>query len=284
MPKPRTPGHQEFASLYRSGLTVRDIVDRFGCTQKTVDGYLNAAGVERRGVDSRFRKHELNERYFEKINTEDKAYWLGFVLADGNVHGNRLTIGLAEVDVQHLRKFLLAVGSSSSVIFSRSSGYTDRMQTRVRVNSRHMMSDLLALGVTPRKSATACAPLDRIPEPLHKHFWRGVVDGDGHVSKPTPESQSPTVNLVGPRVLCEQFKAWVQTLGPTQNKVCRKRDCKDLWVVSFSRRELSHRILQELYEGCSVALDRKEELADRWGFVPAPYKKKGYVPRKGAQP
>lgn len=31
------------------------------------------------------RKHTLNEKYFDKIDTEHKAYWLGFLWADGSI-------------------------------------------------------------------------------------------------------------------------------------------------------------------------------------------------------
>lgn len=42
--------------------------------------------------------------YFENIDTEEKAYWLGFLYADGYVNANedKIELCLAEKDFHHL--------------------------------------------------------------------------------------------------------------------------------------------------------------------------------------
>ena len=46
-------------------------------------------------------------RYFDKINTEEKAYWLGFLYADGSISSkeDKIELGLAEKDLHHIEKF-----------------------------------------------------------------------------------------------------------------------------------------------------------------------------------
>jgi len=53
-------------------------------------------------------KHIFNHNFFETIDTEEKAYWLGFIAADGGLASNiyRLTIGLNQKDQNHLEKLL----------------------------------------------------------------------------------------------------------------------------------------------------------------------------------
>ena len=56
-------------------------------------------------VPGRGRKYTLNEKYFKFIDNESKAYWLGFLMADGNIYNNVIRITLAVVDFNHLVKF-----------------------------------------------------------------------------------------------------------------------------------------------------------------------------------
>ena len=61
--------------------------------------------------------HHCNYDYFEIIDTEDKAYWLGFIYADGNINKakNTLTINLQGKDNGHLAKLNKCIGGNYSV-------------------------------------------------------------------------------------------------------------------------------------------------------------------------
>ena len=54
----------------------------------------------------------MNENIFQQIDSNNKAYWLGFLAADGSVKGNELSIGLSSKDRGHLAKFLTFIGSN----------------------------------------------------------------------------------------------------------------------------------------------------------------------------
>lgn len=47
--------------------------------------------------------YKINENYFEKIDSENKAYWIGFISADGNVYKNKLSIELNNKDDELLK-------------------------------------------------------------------------------------------------------------------------------------------------------------------------------------
>ena len=53
-------------------------------------------------------KYYRNSNIFEKIDTEEKAYWLGFLYADGYVDPERgeIILGLAEKYKEHINKFI----------------------------------------------------------------------------------------------------------------------------------------------------------------------------------
>lgn len=48
------------------------------------------------------RKYKFDENFFENIDTEEKAYWLGFIYADGAVFKRTLSIRLSTKDIHHL--------------------------------------------------------------------------------------------------------------------------------------------------------------------------------------
>ena len=51
-------------------------------------------------------------RIFETIDTEEKAYWLGFMYADGYIGASRYSVGinLSLKDIDHLKKFCKYMG------------------------------------------------------------------------------------------------------------------------------------------------------------------------------
>ena len=64
------------------------------------------------------RKYHVNSNYFDTINTEGKAYWLGFLFADAAVHPNRpsVALSLAMRDVDHLKKFKRYLNSGHPIV------------------------------------------------------------------------------------------------------------------------------------------------------------------------
>lgn len=119
----------------------------------------------------------FNDSFFEIIDTEDKAYFLGLLFADGNVYlkRNRIQITLMNEDAYILEKFKEVVNSSAKL-------YIDREKySKLILDSKKMTSDLIALGCTPNKSLTLKFP-EKIPEHLIHHFVRGYFDGDGSIA------------------------------------------------------------------------------------------------------
>ena len=98
----------ELVEGYREGVSLTKLAKTYGVSRSTITRKIKDAGVTLRpsGVDNRL--HFFNENYFDKIDAPDKAYWLGFMFADGSVGTNRFDtqISLAIKDIGHLHKFL----------------------------------------------------------------------------------------------------------------------------------------------------------------------------------
>lgn len=121
----------------------------------------------------------LNEEYFKKIDTEHKAYWLGYLMADGSMNKEctKLTLNLSKNDECMLEILKKDLNSSSTIKYSTNNGFD---YARLMIGSQKMCKDLIYHGIVPKKSGKEILP-DTIPKKLIRHFIRGFMDGDGSV-------------------------------------------------------------------------------------------------------
>ena len=137
-------------------------------------------------------KYVYDKDYFKTIDTEEKAYWLGFIYADGTItrfyknndtekkeiRSMTLEIALQEGDKSHLEKFRDCL--HSDVPIHEKTIRKKYKASRIRINCTSFCKDLIGLGCVPNKSLILEFPTDEIvPEHLLRHFIRGYFDGDG---------------------------------------------------------------------------------------------------------
>lgn len=118
-----------------------------------------------------------NFNHFEKIDNEEKAYWLGFLYADGYVskNENKIELGLAEKGFAHIEKFKNFIGNNNKISYrTRTKSY------RYSFRSTKCKEDLINKGCVPNKSLILKFPNEsQVPNNLIRHFIRGYFDGDG---------------------------------------------------------------------------------------------------------
>ena len=132
--------------------------------------------------------------YFDFIDSEDKAYFLGFLMADGNTSITNgqyaLKLSVASKDAHIIDDFLKTIQSTNKAreFMARiekstlASVKTPSSQYGVSLSSKHMVSRLIELGVVPRKTGLESFPSSQMPSELYPHFFRGYFDGDGTIS------------------------------------------------------------------------------------------------------
>ena len=210
------------------------------------------------------KKYILNNQVFSSVDTEEKAYWLGFIWADGSIYFRqdvrkdyRLTLRIKSTDVDHLIKFTKFLQTEKPIKY-----YTDGTAAII-IGDKQIVMDLIKLGVIPGKSLSdTFLDIDLIPEDLHKHFWRGCVDGDGWVKNKTKHE----IGLCGSYTAISNFLAYVQC------NVSYKTNPK---IISRTKNNLCHsvqftcvtarKLATTMYKNASVYLDRKYETA-KTGF------------------
>lgn len=131
---------------------------------------------------------DLDRHYFDSIDNEHKAYWLGFIYADGWISKNgcshEVAIELGIRDITHLEKFKKCINSRSNIssthkhlIICNNSNFTDTDTCKIRVYSADMYRGLVSHGITSQKTYDDNFPI--IDDGLFRHLLRGYFDGDG---------------------------------------------------------------------------------------------------------
>jgi DNA invertase Pin-like site-specific DNA recombinase len=243
--------------LYQQGIGAPEIGRIVGCHSSSVYAVLEEAGMDRRlnGCD--------NVTYFDQMDTPDKAYWLGFIGADGCVTGfnsgtTRLVIKLARKDRDHLVLLHKALKANRPIRDNeqQSAGQL-RPYSTLAVYSPRLVEGLLAHGITARKSATL-RPWDG-PAHLMPHYWRGLVDGDGHI---TINGRGVYMGLLGSKPVADAFAAWVNDVAGTNVHATPKKPSTTAWAVQVGGTIRVLSLLAALYDDAPVALARKKALAD----------------------
>lgn len=95
---------EEVVEKYKNGESMVKLASFYEVKTHHIDWILRKHGVEKRKNQINSRRYSFNENFFEKIDTEEKSYWLGFMAADGFVQtrGNTFGISLSSVDKSHL--------------------------------------------------------------------------------------------------------------------------------------------------------------------------------------
>ena len=146
------------------------------------------------------RKLIKNENYFDNIDSEEKAYLLGFFLADGCVvypsQGKKcISVCLQEQDEYILEWFLKAIAPNGK-ISRHIKKSTQKTQCNIKFTAAYMAQQLEDLyGIRPRKTHDIEYefPFERIPTELHHHFIRGYFDGDGWITEYSTDSKGGTL-------------------------------------------------------------------------------------------
>ena len=276
------------ASAYLSGSSTAAAGALVGRCRATVERWLTQAGIPQRPKRSYFgannpfygkhhppelqarlsasrRKYTFDQSFFSSIDTEAKAYTLGFLLADGCIS-----------DKGHVSATVKASDEGVLIAISRAMSSTCPVRRVEHKLNRpgyptfvgrysqfwfqappSMVSDLARHGVVPRKSLT-CVPSGLIPLPFLPAYWRGLVDGDGWVTT-GKAGRSPVIGLCGSRPVVEAFRdfclSYVQsdaTVHPT----------KRIFTFIIGGTSMASRMASVLYGGASIYVERKKIAAD----------------------
>ena len=195
--------------------SLKYVCDKYNVSEPTVIHiYQNHGYVKNK------RKHKINESYFSKIDTPNKAYILGFFMADvcigkttkRQTFANRIMLNVSYKDRSMLESMLQEFDSDIKIEdYIPKGSYSASMMSRFIINSMSMCKDLAMYSVVERRTPLKCIP-DNLSNEMLPHFIRGLFDGDGCCT--THSKKNKTINFTSQSLtLLQQLKDLFQSLG-----------------------------------------------------------------------
>lgn len=182
--------------LYKDGTSMREIASNFHFTQGTVRDILVDHNIHIKTNSESHRIYDINENYFNQIDTPNKAYILGLLYADGNrsSRSNTISIRLQESDKNILENIKKELNAEVPLRFIDYSNDPKRQnQFLLAISNEQIAKDLYKYGIVPRKEFKLTFP-NWLDNDLLSHFIRGYLDGDGFISNNPKEKRA---NITG---------------------------------------------------------------------------------------
>jgi hypothetical protein len=241
--------------MYNTGLSCQKIADRLKCSESFINKRLVNLNIAKRN-NSIYKKRKFDENFFNIIDNEEKAYWLGFMYADGCVqekkNGQKL-ISLAVKDKEVIDKFIKALKGEFLT-------KTYKDVHTVHLTSKDMFDALIKHGCIPRKSLVLTFPtLDPLLVP---HFIRGYFDGDGTVFISYPKNYNKTTTIytnIGIGICgTKEFLQGLSKEAPINEAKKDKRKESNIWYASMSGSKKVKLFYDYIYKDATVLLTRKK--------------------------
>ena len=252
---------QEIIKYYLSQpMTMKQVEDKYELSHPTITKILKDVP---KYTKAKLNNPNMKEHFFQEINEEAKAYFLGLLISDGNVFKDNtgrqasISITLDLKDEYMLEKFKEVLQANTSV------GHDGRGCGQIAVRSNIMAEDLTKYGVVPRKSYNTYLP--PISKEMMPHLIRGIFDGDGSImAKPNPSNDGHnrflhSISFCGTHQLMEDISNYIlENLGIKTT------------IYDYKDRNLSELKIQNIdniakfgywiYRNSTIFLNRKKDI------------------------
>lgn len=255
----------DFKEIYnlehlQNHLTYSQIRAKYNIPRGTWDYYVR----KKLGLKNDGRKHHANDAFFDNIDSEEKAYLLGFLYADGYLAsdgriGCRLKIDDIEI-IELLKKY---IAIESPIEYSNNQNFKRKPQVSIRWKSKRLYDRMLELGFCVDKTHTNSHIFNNIPEDFKFDFMRGFCDGDGNVrAEYSKRIKSPyyrtTISFSnGTPTIFEDFLVFLSKYN-CSGKI---HNYKTYFTLSFDKAFDSYFLASKMYKNANIYLKRKYDKA-----------------------
>ena len=252
---------QEIIKYYLSQpMTMKQVEDKYELSHPTITKILKDVP---KYTKAKLNNPNMKEHFFQEINEEAKAYFLGLLISDGNVFKDNtgrqasISITLDLKDEYMLEKFKEVLQANTSV------GHDGRGCGQIAVRSNIMAEDLAKYGVVPRKSYNTYLPL--ISKEMMPHLIRGIFDGDGSImAKPNPSNDGHnrflhSISFFGTHQLMEDISNYIlENLG-IKTAVYDYKD-RSLSELKIQNIDNIAKFGYWIYRNSTIFLNRKKDI------------------------
>lgn len=239
-------GDRKVRKLYNSGKSIAEITKIYNLgSLKTVNQSLKRTGDRRPN-----RTYFFDEHVFDMVDTEEKAYWLGFLYADGSPGDHQIRLALSVRDQSHLEKFRSFFGDRCPPM------HGDGKACWVTLSSRHLVDTIAQYGIVIGRNQFFKMK-NVLHSDLHRHFIRGCIDGDGFIS---PNGNVGRIGLLSQEdVLIWTRNVFHENLGVSHTMKIEQR--QGIYQITWGGKYQFKKIVAWLYDQATIYLERKYQTA-----------------------
>lgn len=247
---------KEIITLYTiDKLSMKAIGEKYGVSKTVINRILMENNISKK-QDNHI--YQCNYDYFENIDSDEKAYWLGFLAADGCNYRREtnatILLNIHQKDLDHLIKFQASLNSNIPIKnLIQNDGFSNNTpMSRFAINSMKMSEDLEKLGIVPRKSLILKPPI--IDEKYYLPFILGYFDGDGSICK-LKQYNNYEWSIQGTKEMLN----WINSVLQLDCKLKQRNPNSNLnnYYISIGGTNKIYNILYKLYNSCNIHLERK---------------------------
>lgn len=248
---------EDILNKYQNNWSQQKIADFYQVSRPVIKRILKIQN-DKIIIRDKTSKYQYQQDIFEIIDTAEKAYWLGFLAADGcnyqREHNASIILNVHQKDMEHLNKFKQFCNTNAEIkSYIGYEGFSNQTpMCKIVLNSKKISNDLIDKGIVPNKSLILQPP--NISEQFYKPFILGYFDGDGSISK-TSQYNNYSISIQGTK----EILTWIcQVLNWDAN--LEKRDNNSIhnsYYIRCGGTNKPYWILNQLYNSCETHLDRK---------------------------
>ncbi len=243
---------------YKQGDSTCVLGRRYNVSNVAIYNLLKRRNIPMRTPSQSKQEYKINENFFDIIDTEEKAYWLGFICADGylNFKRNSLSIGLSKKDKNQLNKLRLSLDSNHPI---NEYTYTYSDFVRLYIGNVHIINSLKKY-INSNKTFSLLFP--NLQKNLEQHFIRGYFDGDGCV---TGNRKNPQFSLTSNQYFLEELKKRLISSGlnNTKNEIRHKKQ-KSIQTLRYCGINNIKKIYKYLYNNSTIYMERKKNVFEKF--------------------
>lgn len=240
---------QEIVNLYEEGKSLSFIANKYNTYGAKIKTLLKEKGIkirtrtEQNRIMSQEGSCKVNHQYFDDINSNQKAWLLGFLAADGNVASNRnkIKIGVSSIDKQQLEKIKLEIESEREILdYETNQGFKI---SELSWSSENHKKQLAKYGIVPNKTYKEMhLPAFDLDKQLS--FILGYFDGDGSFKDDGTTCRFEICSY-RPELL-EDFAKVLNDFCSSNKKVYKNKSRSNYYTLTYSTKDVV-KILNKLY-------------------------------------
>ena len=252
----------ESAKYYSENeISIINCAKKFKIGKNTLYDYLKENNLIKN--DKNYQKDiTYDKNFFDSIDNEEKAYWLGFIMADGytklgkNNNPAQMTIEIGKKDIEILNAFKKSIKSNHIIRERSRKTCTGKISEicSITISSQHLTSKLISYGVIPNKTYIGFINEEIFSdnEELIFHYLRGYSDGDGTINKRKGNYVFKLV--IKSKSILDTISNWIKKYCNIDPKITI---WEDAYRLSVQNKKDYFIFLEKLYKNANIYLDRK---------------------------